>query len=203
MNYAPHFKLGPKVAAFLLAGGMSSRMGKDKALLLVEGKPLLQTLAERVLPLCSELRIVAPRGRYESLGYSIVEDRRTASGPLAGIEAALEASTAEWNLILACDMPNVPPSWLQALIDASGDAFDCILSASNPETLHPLCALWRKTALPVVRAALDSGNRKVLDVVEQLRTQILIPQDPGILANWNSPADMPQQQGEGKANCGG
>lgn len=193
MNYA----LNPAVATFLLAGGASSRMGRDKALLPFRSKPLVVYLSEILSSFSDEFHIIAPPGRYEAFGFPILHDLRPNCGPLAGIEAALTHSTRPWNLILACDLPHIDPTWLDTLCQATkSSAAEVILS-------DPLCALWHKSTLSTVRQALDSQKFRVRSVLEQLKTQILIPPDPGILANWNRPEDLSVHPDEGKANRGG
>ena len=180
-------------------------MGRDKALLPIGDKPLLVHLAEVLTSISSDFHVLAPYGRYESFGFPVLADNRDNSGPLAGIEVALTHSAHDWNLILACDLARVERDWLVRLCSAAlePNSFDCIASATAPNEANPLCAVWRKSALPAVQDALNRGNFRVRSVLELLQTQILIPPDPGILANWNRPEDLPAHLGEGKANRGG
>lgn len=191
MNYAP-------LSAFLLAGGASSRMGRDKALIEFEGKPLLVQLATRLQNLAGNVTILAPAGRYESFGLTVLPDRLANCGPLSGIETALRHSRHPWALILACDLAHVTPEWLATLASHARPGLDVITSGDNP-----LCALWNTSALPVVSAALDRGQFRVRSIVAALKSENLIPPDPEILANWNRPEDLPPSLGERKANCGG
>jgi molybdopterin-guanine dinucleotide biosynthesis protein A len=191
MNYAP-------LSAFLLAGGASSRMGRDKALIEFEGKPLLVRLATMLRSLAGDVTILAPAGRYESFGYKVLPDRRANCGPLSGIETALRHSGHPWVLILACDLAHVTPEWLATVASHARPGLDVITSGDNP-----LCALWNISALPAVSAALDSGQFRVRSLVASLKSENLIPPDPGILANWNRPEDLPPFFGERKANRGG
>ena len=198
MNYASTLNPPLQIGAFLLAGGASSRMGRDKALIPVKGIPLLIRLAKVLSTIGSEFHILAPQGRYESFGYPILNDIHANSGPLAGIEVALETSAFDWNLILACDLPFIEADWLLQLaaVALNSSNLQCVASATSPDSPNPLCALWHKSALPKVRSALDSQNFRVRSVVEVLQTQILIPPDPGILANWNRPQDISALPGE-------
>ncbi len=191
MNYAP-------LSAFLLAGGASSRMGRDKALIEIEGNPLLVRLASMLQNLAGEVAILAPSGRYESFGYKVLPDRLANCGPLSGVETALRHTRHCWALILACDLAHVTPDWLVTLASHARPGLDVITSGDNP-----LCALWNVSALPAVSAALDSGQFRVRSVVATLKSENLIPPDPGILANWNRPEDLPPSSGERKANRGG
>lgn len=189
-------------AGFLLAGGASSRMGRDKALLPVEGIPLLLHLAKILSPRCSTLSVLAPAGRYESLGLPVLADIHPGCGPLSGVETALHHST-DWALIVACDLAQLTGAWLDTLLAAPRDGWDCIASGTSTNEPNPLCALWHHNALAEVESALQTGNFRARSVLSRVRTQILIPPDPGILANWNRPEDLPLPLDEGKANRGG
>lgn len=205
MNYTPQSRVAVEVGAFILAGGASSRMGRDKALLPVGDKFLLAHLAELLHSLSSRVLVVAPAGRYEALGFHMIEDQRIDCGPLAGIETALSNTNFDWNLILACDLPNVDREWLLTLCLAAQSAaptLRCIATGLSPAEPNPLLAIWHRSALSTVRKFLNSGEYRVRTVLKSLETQILIPPDPRILANWNRPEDILAEAGEGKANRG-
>lgn len=204
MNYAPQSVASQPLAAFLLAGGASSRMGRDKALILFRDKSLLVHLAEMLKSVSTGFQILAPPGRYESFGYPVLPDLRDNCGPLAAIESALSHSPHEWNLLVACDLPLLTPEWLILLRDTAfaSPATQCVASATSPGEPNPLVAVWNRSALPAVRKSLDEGNFRVRSLLSSLETKILIPPDPQILANWNCPEDILRTFGEGKANSG-
>lgn len=190
MNYP----LARPLSAFILSGGASRRMGSDKALLLFKGKPLLVHLASVVHTLTPALTVIAPSGRYESLGFSTLPDIRPGCGPLSGIETALTHSPADWSLILACDLPHLTPAWLETLVSSAlSSPEQQIIASGDPP--NPLAAVWHKSALPAVHDALNTGNFRVRDLLSTLSSKILIPQDPQILANWNRPEDIEQLGG--------
>jgi molybdopterin-guanine dinucleotide biosynthesis protein A len=204
MNYAPQSAVSPSVGAFLLAGGASSRMGRDKALIPFRGNPLLVHLAELLISVSADFHIIAPPERYESFGYPMLPDLRNNCGPMAAIEAALSKSPHRWNFIVACDMPLLSAEWLITLRDCAlaSPQVDCVSSATAPDSPNPLAAIWNRSALPKVSNFLDEGNFRVRSLLSSLETKILIPPDPQILANWNRPEDLSGLLGEGKANSG-
>jgi len=198
MNYSSIPASRAPMGAYLLAGGASSRMGRDKALLPVNGQPLLVQIANILASVAENPQLIAPAGRYEDLGFRPLHDLRPGCGPLAGIESALLHSRFEWNLVLACDLPFVTADWLQRLAETALAApIDTRLVTSGA---NPLLAVWRKSALPVVQQALDAGQFRLRDLMKPLNALNLIPPDPQILANWNRPEDMPDYPSEGKAN---
>ena len=90
-------------------------------------------------------------------------------GPLAGIEAALESKRGELNLIVACDMPDLErASLLKILERAEMNDAHCVAARDENGLIHPLCAVYRSSCLPVIRAALEAGRLTLFDVLEQL-----------------------------------
>jgi molybdopterin-guanine dinucleotide biosynthesis protein A len=161
----------PKTEAFILAGGKSSRMGREKAFLELAGKPILQRTADLVAPLVSGVSVVGYPDRYARFGLPICPDRWPDAGPLGGIATALAASRAAWCLILACDLPYLTEDWLIYLL---GRTVASVAEAIVPETargLEPLCASYRSTCAPTFEAALDRGVRKVTDAFAEVKVE--------------------------------
>lgn len=187
------------LGGFVLAGGRSSRMGRDKALLVLEGEALAQRAAGVLGSfLRSPVALVGSAARYAHLGLAIVEDRFPGDGPLAGIEAALFSPYARhWNLIVACDMPHLRVDTLRGLAAeaAAHPEALCVMAVSSrgPE---PLCAAWRRDFGPVARAALEAGRRKVRDVVGGVQVAHFQIDEESALTNVNTPADWAAVAGE-------
>ena len=126
----------------------------------------------------------------------VIDDDFPGAGPLGGIATALRASGAEWNLIVACDLPYLTREWLEFLIARAlrSDA-DAVLPM-NERGAEPLCAMYRKRAEAAIRAALDRGTRKVTYGLAKVRTEFIEPaewkgfdSDGLLFKNMNSPAD--------------
>jgi len=134
------------VSAFVLAGGESSRMGSDKALLVL---PTGETLLDRALRLAKTVsdtvRLVAPNARYSGrVGVPVVEDIYPACGPLAGIHAALSASATELNLVLGVDCPLVTPELLRFLVRIAAGTDKLATVPRVAGHLHNVCAVYRR-----------------------------------------------------------
>ena len=167
----------PGRAGWVLAGGHSSRMGRNKALIEIDGHPLALMAAEALGKVCETVSLVGDPAVYGKLGLPVVPDRFPGLGPLAGIEAALAATTADWNLIVACDMPSLDVSLFEALfeaagvINAGGDA-DCAVPVSpdgpSGETIEPLCAVYHRRCHAAIEAALKAGTRRVTEAISAL-----------------------------------
>jgi molybdenum cofactor guanylyltransferase len=153
------------VEGWVLAGGASSRMGRDKALLEIGGRPLIALALEKLRALGLQPRIAGSRPDLAAFA-PVVPDNFPGSGPLAGIVAALAASDADPNLFLPVDLPNLPVaflSWMAGRAEASGAAATLPLLAGRPQ---PLCAVYHRSLLPGLRAALAAGQYKVIPAIE-------------------------------------
>ena len=165
-------------AGYLLAGGESRRFGKDKALVEAGGKPMLARMIELLQGVAKEVKIVATRGKYESFGLEIVEDLWPGEGPLGGIITALEheagrAAQSEWNLILSCDMPFLTNDWLGFLAERSRKSKAQVVLPHSAHGPEPLCACYRTNAAMALRAAFESGIRKVTLGLQHVTTEVL------------------------------
>src|SRR5712675_1327452 len=107
---------------YVLAGGGSTRFGRDKALVEIDGVAMLLRMRGLLGAVSQQVTVVAPPLRYAALGVTSVSDRWEGQGPLAGIITALlttreTGSVAEWNLIIGCDMPLLTREWLSYLFE--------------------------------------------------------------------------------------
>lgn len=198
MPQFPHFE------SFILVGGKSSRMGRDKALLEIGGKPLLLRTAELVTPLVAGIALVGDPQLYGKLGYPILADKWPNAGPLGAIATALASARQPWTIILACDLPYLTGDWLAWLL---GRATTSTVGKGTPESvdifipetaqgLEPLCAVYRTSCARAIAMALDRGIRKVthafagLNVVHISESEWRpFSPDGKLFRNMNSPED--------------
>ena len=159
-------------------------MGRDKALLPFGGVPLVVHVARVVAGATGSATLVGPRERYGELGWPLVEDEVSGEGPLGGLIAALAASTAERSLVVACDMPWLQVESLQALIQCDSDAD--VVVARGERGIEPLCAVYRRRCLPVLRGALNEGERAVRRVLERLVVAEWLVPDARLVTNANT-----------------
>lgn len=161
-------------AGFVLTGGLSSRMGRDKALLPYHGGPLAGFVARLVAQAAGSAALVGSAQRHGMLGYPVIEDRYPGQGPLGGIVTALESTAADWNLIVACDMPRLSVPFLTSLLDAAAQSEAGALVPAGPQgLLEPLCAVYHRRALAGLAAAFHGGTRKIATALESVRVTVL------------------------------
>ena len=192
---------------FILAGGRSTRMGRDKALLPFQGKPLVEHAVALVQAAGLEPCIVGNRpdlARYAP----VIEDSYLHCGPLGGMEAALAAADRELSVFIPVDLPLLPAVFLRYLVERAaitGAAATVPTLAGQPE---PLCAVYSQRLLEGFRAGLESQTYKVMRVIQQSVDQAEIdifsveavaatrsdwPLDPPLhrwFQNLNTPADV-------------
>jgi molybdopterin-guanine dinucleotide biosynthesis protein A len=167
MSGAPH----KKIPAFVLAGGKSSRMGRDKALLEIAGEPLIARSVRLAASVASNVKVVGGADRLAGRGLEILTDEIPNAGPLAGIATALNATSCDWNLILACDLPYLTHPWLAFLTErAAATGLDAVVPKSAT-AYEPLCAMYRKSCVVAAQFAVDRGNLRVQDFVAELSRQ--------------------------------
>jgi molybdopterin-guanine dinucleotide biosynthesis protein A len=154
------------VNAFVLAGGQSIRMGRDKALLELYGRPCIEHALEKLRTLGFSPKIVGSRPDLTAFA-PVIPDIRSQTGPLGGIEAALSATDAEQNLFLPVDLPLLPREFLRWMIERVVVTHALATLPRFRGQPQPLCAVYSKAFLPHARAALDAGDAKVMHAVER------------------------------------
>jgi molybdenum cofactor guanylyltransferase len=158
------------LAAFILAGGKSTRMGQDKAFLSLGGKTLLERAMDAAREVTPEVWIVGDIAKFIPFG-NVVEDRYRERGPLAGIHTALACTTKDFNLVLAVDTPFVQGGLLAHLVTI---AFETGATVTLPRALdgwQPLCAVYRRAFREVAEAALRQGQNKIDPLFAQVKTR--------------------------------
>jgi len=185
---------------YLLCGGESRRMGRDKAMMAhPEGGSLLARACRLLVEAVGPPALLSGKGlRYGETGLPRVEDLRENCGPLAGIEAALENSSPDPALLLAVDMPFVTGDDLRSLLAARGPGVTLAVSGSRR---HPALSIWDASTLPAVKEALDSGRFTLMALLEKLPVrEVEMPADH--LANWNGPPESrgPERDGESRSD---
>lgn len=184
-----------ELTGLVLAGGASQRMGRDKAFLELDGRPLIQIVVERMQRVCAEVLVVSgDRESYRALGVPVVEDHFSDVGVLAGLHAGLHAASHELSLAVGCDMPFVKPVLLQAL--AAWAVNHDVALLRRGEHVEPLHAAYRRTCVPAMERAIRAGKRRIVSFFPDVRVRYVTPQevkpfDPHFTAfhDLNTPQD--------------
>jgi molybdopterin-guanine dinucleotide biosynthesis protein A len=137
-------------------------MGADKGRVVVGGETMVARAVRALSGSCGEVVLACgSEPRDEGLNLRLGLDRAEGQGPLGGLLAAVEACAAEWFAVLACDLPRMVPAVPVALLErARSEELDVCMLAS-PSGKEPLIAVYRRTCLAPIRAAMLSGTRRV------------------------------------------
>lgn len=179
-------------SAVLLAGGRSSRMGSDKALLPVEGRPLWQRQVE-VLRAAGARQIffsVRPEQDWVPADVKVVRDAVPDAGPLAGIASALALCSDGHLAVLAVDLPRMDPVWFAQLLATCTPGVGAVGRRNG--FYEPLAAIYPRELLPAAEAALVredySLQRLLTTTAAQFNVREIMDQEAGWFANWNEPS---------------
>ena len=162
-------------------------MGCDKALLPFRGGPLVESVARAVRSAAGSAVLVGNPRLYQHLGYPAIPDLYPGAGPLGAILTAFDHTSAEWNLVAACDMPELSADFLRLLVNAAdGDAVGPMGPSGRPE---PLCAVYHRRSRPVLERALGRGVRSVRAALKDLRVTFVSVPELTPFQNVNTPED--------------
>lgn len=188
-----------RAAGFALAGGRSSRMGQDKALLQLSGVTLVERCLGKLRAVCDPVAIAGGSTELQRFAH-IVPDETPGCGPLGGIVAALEQSSREWNLFLPVDAPFVPVECLRELLrTAAEDSADGIVARADGR-LQPLCGAYSRRMLPVLRRELSERRWKVAPALE-LAGKVTVIDFANV--KWFANLNTPEEFAVAEASTGG
>lgn len=172
-----------EVSGAIVAGGRSRRLGTDKRLVRIDGRPLLARTVATLHPLVADLHVIVAteedRGVVdEALGTDTVAvgvhvDGRPDCGPAAGLETALQVAGHDLVLVVATDHPVLRPEVLRLLIGRARATGALAVAIEGPYGGEPLLAAYRTDALATVRARLDAGARRLQDVLAALEPVVI------------------------------
>jgi molybdopterin-guanine dinucleotide biosynthesis protein A len=176
-------------SAIVLAGGDSRRMGRDKALLPVAGKPLIETIVRRLRERFDDILISARRADdYRFLGLEIVPDAAPGQGPLRGIASALPRAKHDLAFVTACDVLQIDLEFVERLLDLA-ESHDLVLPFRPPDLYEPLFAVYRRSVAASAEDILAAGKRSLLDLLDKVRVRrVEIPEGLSF-GNINTRAD--------------
>jgi len=153
------------ISAIILSGGRATRMkGADKGLVLLQSKPLIQHVINRLTPQVDEILINANREipKYQALGYPVLQDEvEDFLGPLAGFSLGLQHAKHDYVLTVPCDSPLLPLDLAKRLMNALIKHDADIAVASSDDNTHPVFSLCKKSVLPSLTTYLQQGERRV------------------------------------------
>ena len=190
------------------AGGMSSRMGEDKALKPFLGRPLIQRVIDRLAPIADEVIVTTNRpDEYAFLGLRLIADLKPGRGALGGLYTAVASAAFSQVAVVACDMPFASDVLFEGarrlMVEEDAD----VVIAKTDEGYEPFHALYRReTCLPAIEAAIEADQWKVISwfskvKVLELSAQEVMAFDPSVLCFWN--LNTPEEFAEAEKRASG
>ena len=189
-----------KTGCIILAGGKSSRMGEDKALLNYNGQKFIEKIADELS--FFEEKIIARGnnsilGELENASWKIVADEYPEHGPIGGLHAALKSCKSDVMFVVTCDMPLITGEMAKKICGEMCDSFDVVIAVSNDGKYHPLCGVYRKELYQLMEEYILQDNNRVMAVLKKCRVKYvnLDEKESKQLANVNT-RDEYQKLGE-------
>ena len=178
----------------ILAGGLSRRMGRDKASLPVGDGTLIEHLVLRLAPVVDETIVAGGSVRPDLPDVRLVPDRAEGLGPLAGIHAGLTAARYPHVWVVACDLPDVQPAIVTLLRETSA-GYDAVVPRIGGEP-QGVCALYLSSLASRIDALLNAGERSIRSLLAASNVRYVTPEELGEVdlelrsfRNINTPAE--------------
>ena len=151
------------IEVFVLSGGKSSRMGRDKGMVPLNGKPMISYILKTLNDVDLPITIIANDTGYESFGYRVIPDVVMEKGPIGGLLTAFENTEAQAVLLISCDMPFIPKETIRNIIEAGEPS--TIVAAQTEKRINPLLALYPVNFKEEVKARISTGRLKMTDFI--------------------------------------
>lgn len=188
-----------QIAAIALAGGRSSRMGQDKALISIDGEPMLRRVCLAAAQVAEQgyvvVRETEPYQQAIAANFTFVIDDRL-DGALVGFSLGIQAiaSPVDWLLLLACDLPNlqgeVLQTWARDLAALPMEAIAYLPRSADGKSWEPLCGFYRWQAQTSLQQFIEQGGRSFQKWLSNHQAIEIANVAPSMLLNCNSPEDI-------------
>jgi molybdopterin-guanine dinucleotide biosynthesis protein A len=192
--------LHSQLSGFVLAGGKSTRMGRDKASVTLNGLTLLQHALAALREVCRDVAILGKQELYGTLG-PVYEDIFSGCGPLGGIHAALSSSKTQFNLIIGVDTPFLAPEFLSYMAERATDSQAVVTTPEIDDYTQPLCTVYSLDFRSIAEEALRLGNYKIVPLFPKDRTLVIKESElrqfafaADMFENLNTPEDLARAQ---------
>lgn len=177
-----------EITGIILAGGLSTRMGKDKGLIRFRGKMLIEHVLGILSDICGDIIISSNNPDYGQFGHRVIPDRFDFHAAINGIYSALEKSNTPHNLVVSCDTPFITTEYLKKIL-AKSPGNDFVSPIWSTERLEPLCAYYNKSIVGVLGNQISKKNYKLHELKNLVKFDFIpIGKDEEqLFANLNEP----------------
>ena len=189
------------IAAIILSGGKSSRMGEDKALLNLGRQKMIEHVLNEMKDVFMDILIIGNPELYDFPGVPVKPDIIPGRGPLSGIHAGLIHTGKDYVFVTACDMPFVNKKLIQYMINNLDNNCDVLIPKVG-QFMEPLFALYGRRCITPIEENLHAGRYKVLDFLPKVRVNYIYPEEINafikpekVFFNVNTPQELEQAKG--------
>jgi len=185
------------ITGIILAGGKSSRMGRDKGFVKLGNENLIDIAIRNLSIVCSEVVISANHPDYENFGLKVVRDQYESIGPMGGLYSAIHQSSTPLNLVLSVDLPFVNTALLNYLV-SNAQNIDVVVPVTVEGRCQPLCAVYNRSLLPVLEDMIIRKDFTIRNLFTRCNvSRIAIAEDlpffrPELFMNINTLSDLEQ-----------
>jgi molybdopterin-guanine dinucleotide biosynthesis protein A len=173
-----------KIPAILFAGGKSSRMGRDKALLPFGEASSLASYQYQWLSLVFDSVYLSAKNNKFDFDCEVIEDKYEESSPLIGLISAFETLEVESIFVLSVDTPFVNTYIIERLIEANHKGLDCII-AQSPRGLQPLCGIYKRSIYPLLKQQQQDNNHRLQSLIKKANTHSIAFEEDRLFMNLN------------------
>jgi len=177
-----------KITGIVIAGGKSTRMKHNKALIVYNKIRLIDNAIAIIDPFVSNL-LVSSNEFIPAINYRIIKDEISNIGPIGGLLSCLKYSENELNIIIPCDTPHVSPHIYSLLIEKSENV-DAVIPQLPNGKLEPLVACYKKSIIPVIEELINRGDYKLVNLFSKIKVKYLQIEDVLQFKNINTPEDL-------------
>lgn len=183
------------ITGIILAGGASSRMGKDKGLCEFKGKSLVSYAIEALLPICDTILISSNNTEnYQKFGFDVVLDQYKNIGPIGGIFSSLNRSTTYHNLVVSCDTPFINTQLMEYVLSNS-NGYDIVVPEHGDSYVEPLAAYYSSSIISILQESINQKDYKIMNLFSKVRFRsIKVDTISGystkLFKNLNTPSDL-------------
>ena len=179
-----------KTGCLILAGGKSSRMGRQKSSLKINGMTFLEHLAVELRGYGEVLVSVDRFDRHKEILIPMIEDLYPDHGPMGGIYSAFAAGDFDRLLTVPCDVPLFSGELAEKLCELSDEDVDAVIIRTKDGRIHPLCGMYQSSCLPVFRECLEKRELRMMQALEKLNVIFAeAGEDSWQLQNINTPEE--------------
>ena len=173
--------------AYILAGGKSVRMGEDKGLKLLHGKPLIQYVIDSLIPFFPEIKISTNNPEYNRFGYELAADIFPEKGPMGGIYTALKNSLFDDVFIIGCDMPCISALSFNLLLQQKNQSATVAVYKGK---VQPLFGIYNRNLIPLLEEKIKQNKLKMIEFLQEIEAIFIEMNDADIFLNINTLEDL-------------